>query len=56
MHDDSSTDSKLRGLLKTFSKIILRIFGAGLTRLFGFWLLHLSNMAPAYLTPIMTDA
>ena len=50
MHDDSSADSKLRGLLKTVSKIILRVFGAGLTRLFGFWLLLASYMTSDYLT------
>ena len=61
MYDDSSVDSKLRGLLKTFSKIILRVFAAGLALLFGFWLLVASYMAAGYLTSdyvthIRTDA
>ena len=42
-----------RGLLRIFGKIILRIVGAGLAMLFGFWLLLVSNMGPAYLPHIM---
>ena len=42
-----------RGLLGIFGKIILRIVGAGLAMLFGFWLLLVSNMGPAYLPHIM---
>ena len=48
-----STHDEWRRLLNTFSKIILRIFGAGLALLFGFWLLLASNMRPAYLPHIM---
>ena len=45
-----------RGLLNTFGKIILRIVGAGLALLFGFWLLLASNIGPAYLPNIMDGA
>ena len=42
-----------RSLLRIFGKIILRIVGAGLAMLFGFWLLLASNMGPAYLPHII---
>ena len=45
-----------RGLLNIFGKIILRIIGAGLALLFGFWLLLASNMGPDYLPHIMDGA
>lgn len=44
------------GLLKIFSKIILRMIGAGLAVAFGFWLFVASNMGPAYLPHIMDGA
>ncbi len=45
-----------RSLLNTFGKIILRIFGAGVALVFGFWLLLASNMGPDYLPHIMDGA
>ena len=44
------------GLLINFGKIILRIIGAGLALLFGFWLIMASNMGPAYLPHLMNGA
>ena len=52
----SSAHDKGRGLLKTFGKIVLRIVGAGLVLLFGFWLLLASNTGPAYLPHIIDGA
>ena len=44
------------GLLINFGKIILRIIGAGLALLFGFWLIMASNMGPTYLPHLMNGA
>lgn len=52
----SSTHYEWRRLLNTFGKIILRIFGAGVALVFGFWLLLASNMGPDYLPHIMDGA
>lgn len=52
----SSIYDNWRGLLETFGKIILRIIGAGLALLFGFWLIMASNMGPAYLPHLMNGA
>lgn len=52
----SSIYDNWRGLLITFGKIILRIIGAGLALLFGFWLIMASNMGPAYLPHLMNGA
>ena len=52
----SSTHDEWRRLLNTFGKIILRIFGAGMSLVFGFWLLLASNMGPDYLPHIMDGA
>ena len=43
-------------MLENISRIIARIFGAGLGLLFGFWLIMASNMGPAYLAHIMDGA
>ena len=52
----SSIYDNWRGLLINFGKIILRIIGAGLALLFGFWLIMASNMGPAYLPHLMNGA
>lgn len=52
----SSNHDNWRVLLKTFSKIIIRMIGAGLALVFGFWLLLASNMGLAYLPHIMDGA
>ena len=52
----SSIYDNWRGLLITFGKIILKIIGAGLALLFGFWLIMASNMGPAYLPHLMNGA
>lgn len=52
----SSIYDNWRGLLETVGKIILRIIGAGLALLFGFWLIMASNMGPAYLPHLMNGA
>ncbi|MGE6794931.1 MULTISPECIES: hypothetical protein [Psychrobacter] len=52
----SSIYDNWRGLLETVGKIILRIIGAGLALLFGFWLIVASNMGPAYLPHLMNGA
>ncbi len=52
----SSIYDNWRGLLITFGKIILRIIGAGLALLFGFWLIMASNMGPSYLPHLMNGA
>ena len=52
----SSIYDNWRGLLETFGKTILRIIGAGLALLFGFWLIMASNMGPAYLPHLMNGA
>ena len=52
----SSKYDNWRGLLETVGKIILRIIGAGLALLFGFWLIVASNMGPAYLPHLMNGA
>ena len=45
-----------RSFLRIFSRVILKITGAGLALVFGFWLLLASNMGPAYLPHIMDGA
>ena len=52
----SSIYDNWRGLLINFGKIILRIIGAGLALLFGFWLIMASNMGQAYLPHLMNGA
>ena len=52
----SSIYDNWRGLLETVGKIILRIIGAGLALLFGFWLIMASNMGPAYLPHLLNGA
>ena len=52
----SSIYDNWRGLLETVGKIILRIIGAGLALLFGFWLIMASNMGPTYLPHLMNGA
>ena len=45
-----------RSLLKNISRVILKITGAGLALVFGFWLLLASNMGPVYLPQFMDGA
>lgn len=45
-----------RSFLRSFSRVILKITGAGLALVFGFWLLLASNMGPAYLPHLMNGA
>jgi predicted RND superfamily exporter protein len=35
-----------RSFLRSFSRVVLKITGAGLALVFGFWLLLASNMGP----------
>ncbi len=52
----SSIYDNWRGLLEIVGKIILRIIGAGLALLFGFWLIMASNMGQSYLPHLMNGA
>ena len=45
-----------RSLLKNISRVVLKITGAGLALVFGFWLLLASNMGPVYLPQFMDGA
>ena len=45
-----------RSFLRSFSRVILKITGAGLALVFGFWLLLASNMGPVYLPQFMDGA
>ena len=50
------TISNRRSFLKNISKIVLRVFGAGLAFIVGLWLVMASNMGHAYLPHIMDGA
>ena len=52
----TSNQYKGRSLLKSMGRILSRVMGAGLGMLFGFWLVMVSNMGPAYLPYIMDGA
>lgn len=53
MYNDSSADSKFRGLLETFSKIIVRVIEVEVGLIFGLWLITASNMGPAYFPRVL---
>ena len=49
MNNHSLTDYKKQPLLKRIINIMAKAIIAGLLLVFGFWLLIMSNMGPAYL-------
>ena len=49
MNDRVSADDKEHSVLKRIGKIMVSALFVGLVLAFGFWLLAISNMGPAYL-------
>ena len=49
MNNHSLTDYKKQPLLKRIINVVAKAVIAGLLLVFGFWLLIMSNMGPAYL-------